>query len=104
MSLSDDEKHKIKYKKFINDCHKIADQHEEYCNTHCFLDYTTGWYPHTKECINYRTLHYESFVYCNSIFCLKLNEVHYLKPSYTREEVKKEVIRELTFYSDDDDY
>ena len=102
MSLSDDEKNKKKYQDFINKCFDIASSHENFCNTNCFKDNTTGWFPHTKQCIEYRDLHHGSFVECNSIFCLKMNETQRLKPSYVRE--KKEVVyTELTFCDSDDE-
>lgn len=100
-SKSDDDIHKLKYKEFINKCHAIAQKHEEYCEKHCFREY--DWKtPHTNKCIEYRQLHHESFVKCDSILCIKMNEVQNVKPSYTLEE-KKEIINNLTFYSSDDE-
>ena len=103
MSKSDDDKHKIKYKDFIDKCHDIADKHEDYCNTYCFLDNKTRWYPHTKTCIKYRKEHHESFVECNSIFCLKMNETECLVPSYSKKTDNVEIINELTYYDTSDE-
>ena len=101
-SFSDDSRHKIKYDDFINKCHDISDAHEHYCNTNCFKDNRTGWYPHTRRCIEYRQAHHESFVECNSVFCLKMNEESNLIPSYSKPNKEIEVITELTYYSDDE--
>ncbi len=101
--MSDDNKHKLKYEDFINKCHDIAVAHEKYCNNNCFNDNKTGWYPHTKDCMEYRKAHHESFVECNSIFCIKMNSLEYLKPSYLREIDKPKIITELTYHSSSDD-
>ena len=102
MSVPGDDKNKTKYSDFINKCHDIAVLHEDYCNNNCFKDNTIGWYPHTKICIKMRNEHHESFVECNSIFCLKMNEIEGIRPSYVREEPKQDIITELTYYDDDD--
>jgi hypothetical protein len=102
MSYSDDDTYKKKYEDFINKCHNIADLHEYYCDKNCFKDKISCWLPHTKRCIDYRKEHCESFVKCNSPYCIKKNKELYLKPSYTRQK-KQETITELTYYSSDDD-
>jgi hypothetical protein len=103
MSKSDSNIYKKDYEDFINKCHDIANKHEEYCDTHCFKDNETGWYPHTRRCIDFRRLHHESFVECNSIFCLKMNEDERLKPSYIKPSHIKPIITELTYTYDHSD-
>jgi hypothetical protein len=98
--MSDDEIKKKNYKIFIEQCHKIAVEHEEYCNIECFKNVEYLWCPHTKECVNMRKKHFESFVECNSIFCLKINQGQKLRPSYLKPKKKEEIIHELTYYSD----
>ena len=102
MSKSDDEKNKLQYEQIIDDCLKIADEHEKYCNLNCFINNTSRWYPHKLACIEFRKRHYESFVECNSIFCLTMNESLHLKPSYLKKKDNVKVITELTYYSDSD--
>lgn len=102
MSKSDDDKHKKDYINFIDECHIIADKHEEYCSTHCFKDKTNNWYPHTSKCMEFRKRHFESFVECNSILCLKINEIQNIIPSYKKEIKKEKIITELTYESDSD--
>jgi len=101
MSKSDDDKYKKEYENFINNCHKIALQHELYCNNNC-LKKKIIWYPHTNKCIEFRKKHHQSFVECNSMFCLKQNEIHFLKPSYNKP-INTNIITDLTYYSDSEE-
>ena len=104
MSKSDDNIHKNKYKEFINSCHNIADEHAIYCKKNCYPSNCEFWQRHDTECINFRKLHFESFVKCSSIYCIHLNNSQGLIPSYTKELEKKKTITELTYEDDEEEY
>ena len=109
-SKSDDEKHKKPFKVCIDDCHKKAIIHEEYCKNTCFkFDYTSvkfdyRHFPHTELCYKMSLEHCQSFVECNSRLCLDYNKKYGLVPSYVRPKEKKPVIRGLQFVDCEDYY
>jgi len=95
--------YKNKYKYFINECHDKADAHATYCSMNCVKNINFQWYPHDSICIQMKKNHYDSFVHCDSLLCIKINEVERVRPSYCREKTKEEVITELTYYNDDEE-
>ena len=98
---SDDEKHKLKYKDFINQCHDKADDHSKYCSMNCVKNINFQWYPHDSKCIQMIKDHFDSFVYCDSLLCLKTNDLERVRPSYYKEKPKEEVITQSTYYDED---
>ena len=105
MSKSDDELNKLPFKVCIDDCHKKAIIHEDYCMNNCFnfdLD-DFRYHPHTTKCFELSKEHFESFVECGSLLCLSRNQLLSLRPSYGRPKEKKPVIRELQFADEQSD-
>lgn len=109
MSKSDDEKHKKPFKVCIDDCHKKAIIHEEYCMNTCFkFDYKDvrfdyRYHPHTEICYKMSLEHCQSFVECNSRLCLDYNRRYSLIPSYGRPKIEKPVSMILEYADEQSD-
>lgn len=83
----------------IDNCHKLARKHEDYCLKNCFQN-SYEWskhYPHTDYCYEMSKKHYHSFVECNSLLCLNYNSNYGLSPSNFKPVKKKNIIIGLVY-------